>query len=144
MVHGMCAMCAACALCLSVPGLAWADIAVIVHRENSVHTLTARQVSDFYLGRARNSESGELLNIYEQPVDSVLREKFFYGLNGMNLKQLNAYWARLRFSGEVLPPVSVPDSQSMLNTVRRDRNALGYVDATTLDSSVRIVLLVKE
>jgi hypothetical protein len=32
----------------------------------------------------------------------------------------------------------------MLNTVRRDRNALGYVDATTLDSSVRIVLLVKE
>ena len=133
-----------CGLCLTVPCLVRADIAVIVHRENPVHTLTARQVSDFYLGRARNIESSELLNIYEQPVDSTLREKFFHGLNGMNLKQLNAYWARLRFSGEVLPPISLPDSLAMLNTVRRDRNAMGYVDAATLDSSVRIVLLLKE
>ena len=106
--------------------------------------LLARQISDFYLGRARSSESSELLNIYEQPVDSTLREKFFRGLNGMNLKQLNAYWARLRFSGEVLPPVSLPDNLAMLNTVRRDRNALGYVDAAALDSSVRLVLLIKE
>lgn len=133
-----------CGLCLTIPSLARAEIAVIVHRENPVQSLTARQVSDFYLGRARNIESGELLNIYEQPVDSTLREKFFHGLNGMNLKQLNAYWARLRFSGEVLPPVSLSDSLAVLNTVRRDRNALGYVDAAVLDSSVRLVLRVKE
>ncbi len=133
-----------CGLCLTVPCGAQADIAVIVHRSNPVQAMTAREISDIYLGRSRTFKSGEFMNIYEQPLDSALREKFFHGLNGMNMKQLNAYWARLRFSGEVLPPVSLPDSLALLNVVRRDQNAITYVDAAVLDDSVRVVFLVKQ
>ena len=132
-----------CGVYLSIPWSAHADIAVIVHRDNPVQSMTARQVSDIYLGRTRAFESGVLMNIYELPVDSPLREKFFHGLNGMNLKQLNAYWARLRFSGEVLPPVSLQDSRALINAVRRDQNAIAYIDTAVLDDSVRVLFLVK-
>ena len=62
----------------------------------------------------------------------------------MSLKQLNAYWARLRFSGEVLPPMTLPDSQLVLDAVSRTRGGIGYVDAALVDGSVKVVLRLKE
>ena len=112
-----------------------AEIVVVVHPESSIQQLTARQISDLYLGRTRG-----LITIFEQPNDSKERENFFRSLNGMSLQQINAYWARLRFSGEVLPPVALANSRSVLDAVSRNRNALGYIGAHDVTSAVRVVL----
>lgn len=141
-------------LVLGLFSLAWslaagADVVVIVHRDNPLQAMTAREVSDLYLGRARsfgNSEKKALASasIYEQSEDSPLRETFFRSLNGMTIKQLNAYWARLRFSGEVLPPEALPDSRAVVEAVKRDRNGIGYVHSSEVNDSVKIVLRLKE
>lgn len=124
-----------------------AEIAVIVHPNNPVSAMSEREVSDLYLGRSRSFKADEQklpAAVYEQPQDSSLRESFFRTLNGMNLKQLNAYWARLRFSGEVLPPMTLPDSRLVLEAVGRNRGGIGYVDAALVDGSVKVVLRLKE
>lgn len=136
-----------CLLGLTTPTVARADIAVIVHRDSPVRAMSPREVSDLYLGRSRSHGTDEhktTLSLYEQPAESPLRETFFRTLNGMNLKQLNAYWARLRFSGEVLPPATLPDSRSVLDAVSRNRSAIGYVDAATVNDSVKVILHLKE
>ena len=136
-------------------GLAWvqtlcAEMVVIVHPSNPVQTMTAREVSDLYLGRSRAFPSGDggalmAATLYEPPSDSVQRESFFRALNGMSLHQLNAYWARLRFSGEVLPPLVLADNRTLLNAVGRERSAIAYVDAAAVgDASVKIVLRLKD
>lgn len=132
------------ALWLLCAGPAQADVAVVVNPASPLREVSAKQVSDLYLGRQRSLGELENLHVYEQPFDSTLRERFFRGLNGMAIKQLNAYWARLRFSGEVLPPESLADSRAVLGRVRREKNAIGYVDADVLDGSVRVVLVIKE
>lgn len=121
-----------------------AEIAVIANRDSPVQSLTTKQVSDLYLGRSRTLALGETLTVFEQPVDSPLRETFFLSLNGMKIKQVNAYWARLRFSGEVLPPQSLSDSKAVIEAVKRERNAVGYIDAAMVNNSVRVVLTLKE
>lgn len=141
-----------CAIFLCLLGLAGfvtarADVVVIVHPDNPVQTLTPRQVSDLYLGRTRSIGAGEqkiAVSIYEHPIDSHLRKSFFRCLNGMDIKQLNAYWARLRFSGEILPPISLPDNHSVLDIVSHNRNAIGYVDADATSNAVKVVLRLKE
>ncbi|MFZ2308572.1 MAG: hypothetical protein WAW73_01490 [Rhodoferax sp.] len=136
--------------CLAVAGLASAqaaEIAVVVNPNNPVSVMTAREVSDLYLGRSRSfvlDDQKIPAAVYEQPQDSTLRESFFRALNGMNLKQLNAYWARLRFSGEVLPPMVLPDSRLVLDAVSRNRGGIGYIDAALVDTSVKVVLRVRE
>lgn len=126
----------------------WAgEIAVIVHPNNPVAAMSAREVSDLYLGRSRSFSVDDRrlpAAVYEQPPDSSLRENFFRSLNGMNLKQLNAYWARLRFSGEVLPPMTLPDSHMVLEAVGRNRGGIGYVDSTVADGTVKVVLRLKD
>lgn len=120
------------------------EIAVVVNKENPVESLTAKEVSDFFLSRRRAFPSGDAVLVFEQQRDSSLRESFFRMLNGMTIKQLNAYWARLQFSGEIQPPESLSGNIDVLESVKKNRNAIGYVDAASLDNSVKIILRLKE
>jgi ABC-type phosphate transport system substrate-binding protein len=129
-----------CALALP----ARADIVVVVHPHSPLKQLTAVEVSDLYLGRIRSLRDGQRLAVLDQPRDSGLRGRFFSLLNGMDLHRLNAYWARLQFSGDTQPPAQLPDSQSVIERVRRDPLAIGYVDATAVTGAVRPVLTLKE
>lgn len=133
--------------CLAGPlllaGPARADVVVVVSQDSPVSVLSPDQVSDLYLGRLRNLPNGSTANVIEQQRDSRVREQFFRLLNGMTLKQTNAYWARLQFSGQVLPPLSLTDGKAVLTTVRSSPTAIGYIDSSEVDDSVRVVLHLK-
>ena len=119
------------------------DIVVVVALNSSLQQLSMREASDIYLGRFK-AAAGERLLVLDHPGESALRERFSKQVNGMDLRRLNAYWARLQFSGETQPPVPMDDSQDVIYTIRRNRHAIGYVDASAVDGSVRVVLMLRE
>lgn len=121
-----------------------ADIVVIVHPESPLLQMNPLEVSDLYLGRQRSTRTGERLLILDQPRDSELRSRFFSHLNGMSLRNVNAYWARLQFSGDSQPPIPLPDSSAIVATVRNNRLAIGYVDAADTAGGVRPLLTLRE
>jgi ABC-type phosphate transport system substrate-binding protein len=127
-----------CLVCLAWPMAAFADVVVIVHPDNPRQTITEREVSDIYLGRTRS------IAAYDLPMDHPLREIFFQSLNGLSIRQINAYWARLRFSGEILPPTALPDVRTVVEAVSRNRNAIGYADGGAVNASVKVILRLKE
>lgn len=115
-----------------------AEIVVIVHPDSPIQNLDLRTLSDLYLGRIRQIDGERVLTL-DQANNSPLRSRFFALINGMDLLRVNAYWARLQFSGDMQPPPQLHDSQAVIDAVRRNRLAIGYVDtsATPLPSSVR-------
>lgn len=123
---------------------AGADVCVVVHRDSPLRELRPSEVSELYLGRSRSLPNGEAVVVLEREQDSALRTRFFRLLNGMSLKQLNAYWARLQFSGQVLPPPVFRETRDMLAAIRINRMAIGYLDASELDDNVRVVLRLQE
>lgn len=120
------------------------EIVVVVNLGNPVQSLTSKQISDFFLGRRRNFPSGDAVIVFEQERGSKVREDFFRRLNGMTIKQLNAYWARLQFSGEIQPPESFSDTRDLLEAIKENRNAIGYAEAEQVDNSVKVILRLKE
>jgi ABC-type phosphate transport system substrate-binding protein len=124
---------------------AQADIAVIVHPANPVQSLTARQVAELYLGRVRTFETSQYAVIVDQGHDDRVRERFFKGISGMSLGQVTAYWARLKFTGQVQPPQALPGDASVLEFVRNTPSAIGYISqANAVDARVKTVLVLKE
>jgi ABC-type phosphate transport system substrate-binding protein len=124
------------------------DFSVIVHPNNPVVSLTAEQVSDLYLGRSRNFETGNRTNagraiILEHPENAPIRSEFYRALNGMSISRLTVYWARVRFSGQILPPQQLPNSQQIIETVKNQQFAIGYVESHLVDRSVKVVLRLK-
>jgi len=132
------------ALVMLGPLTAWADIAVVVNAANPVKQLSVQQVSDLYLGRARSFPNGEYALVFDLMRGDTLRQQFFTSLAGMTPQQVNAYWSRLMFTGQVLPPQQLPNDAMVLDIVRRNPGAIGYVNAQALDASVRVVLTLKK
>lgn len=133
---------AACLLGWAVA--AHADIYVVVNAANPVRALTQKEVVDLYMGRTRTFQHGELAVPFDLARDSALRERFYEGLTGLPLAQVNSYWSRLMFTGQTLPPSTLAGEAEMSAMVRRNANAIGYLGGEPADRALRVVFVVRE
>lgn len=115
-----------------------AEILVIGHVKNGIENLTAKQVQDIYLGRGRILPNGKFALPIDQP--SPLRAEFYEKLTGRPVEQINAYWARIMFTGQASPPQQLPGDEAVMQTVRENEGAIGYIDKASIDQTVRILL----
>lgn len=136
---------AALLLALVWAGGVRAEIAVIVHADNPVQSLTMRQTAELYLGRVRTFETGQYAIVIDQGRDDPLRGRFFKDVSGMSIGQVTAYWSRLQFTGQVQPPRSMAGDAAVVDFVRRNPTAIGYISAVPgPDAKVKTVLVLRE
>ena len=131
--------------CVLATSPASADLYVVVNTANPVRAMSPQEVAALYLGRSHSFPSGEFALIFDHPRDSALRERFFRRVVGMSVNQANTYWSRLMFAGQEIPPQQLPNEQAVIDIVRRNPGAIGYLgSAPPRDSGLRSVLEVKE
>jgi len=132
------------ALLLSVPsGLVRADeteLVLIANPQSGVETLSRDDVINIYMGRFRKLPSGLVAFPVDQASRSPERDQFYRQLLNKNLADVDAYWARLLFSGETTPPMQVPDTGTALDLVASNRNALAYIYRSEVTDRVRVVM----
>jgi hypothetical protein len=125
------------ALLLSTQGVAAEELVLIVHRDSGISTLSREQASHLFLGRVKMLPSGGRANVVEV---EPLRASFYRRLLGREIAEINAYWARLQFSGRTQPPLRVSDSAAAVARVAEDPQAIAFVDAVPDDPRARVVL----
>lgn len=116
-----------------------AGIVVIVNPNNDLQKFSQRQLVDLYMGRNLYFPNGELALRLDHPPDSPIRAEFYQGLVGKSVSEVSAYWARLLFTGRASPPQVIQDSESVLNIVRNNNNAIGYIEENELDDTVKVI-----
>lgn len=133
---------------LAVMTLAWAtaraDVYVIVNANNAIRTLSNKETVDLFMGRTRTYANGDYVLACDLPRDHGTRVNFYQTLTGMSQAQLNSYWSRLMFTGQVMPPQTVPSEQGVIEMVKRNPGAIGYVGQDPQEKGVRVVLTLKE
>jgi hypothetical protein len=133
-------VCAACIL-LGWQRVAHADpLVLVVNPASGVQSMTKDQAVNLFMGRYRKLPSG----ITAIPVDisgeSAERRRFYQVLLQKDLADINAYWARLIFSGQASPPLQAPDARTALDLVATNRSAVAYVERRMIDNRVKVVL----
>ena len=111
-------------------------LVVITHSDSAIHTLSREQVSRIFLGRLKLLPTGERVTVVEA---EPLREHFYRRLIGRDIAEINAYWARLQFSGRTQPPLRLHSSEEALAAVLAERNVVGYIDADLLDPRAKVL-----
>ena len=124
---------------ISISANAMGEILVIVNPANETVTLTQRQLVDLYMGRNLQFPNGNLTLPLDQAPDSEIRAIFYKTLVSKSVAQVNAYWARLLFTGRASPPRPLADTAAVLQVVRENRDAIGYIDSSALDGTVKVV-----
>lgn len=123
---------------------AHANFYVIVQAANSQPALTQKQAVDLFMGRNRAFANGEVAQVFDLPRDNPLHGAFYKALTGMSPAQVNSYWSRLMFSGQSLPPKELVDEAAMIEMVRSNPHALGWLTKEPTDKALRTLLELKE
>ena len=124
---------------LLAPLQATAGMLVIIHPESQIEQLSRKQVIDLYMGRVQHFPDGKKASTIDLASDSNHRAKFYKGLTGKTLPQINAYWARLIFAGRATPPQSVGSPEDVIKTIMNDSTAIGYIDESELVDTVKVI-----
>jgi len=126
------------ALCLGSCG-AFAQVAVVVNTKSPLASMTADQVSSIFLGKSNTLPSGGTALPTDLPDSAATRELFYTKVTGKSTAQVKAAWSRLVFSGKATPPKELASSADVKKFVASNPDAIGYIEKSAVDSSVKVV-----
>ncbi|MDF1583149.1 MAG: hypothetical protein RQ733_09080 [Methyloprofundus sp.] len=111
---------------------------MIANADNPVSGMSKTEIQSLFMGRKRTFANG----IKAMPLDfSVARERFYPLLTKRSTQQIDAYWARIIFSGQGMPPIKLSSAQDVLSMVQENQGAIAYIDRSSIgDSQVQVLL----
>jgi ABC-type phosphate transport system substrate-binding protein len=111
---------------------AMAQVAVVMNP--GAAPLSKDQVANIFLGRNADFKPVDL------PESSATRGTFYQKATDRDAAQVKAVWSRLVFSGKAQPPKEVADAAAVKKAVAADPKAIGYIEKSAVDGSVKVVL----
>jgi ABC-type phosphate transport system substrate-binding protein len=108
------------------------DIVVIVNP--AAAPLSKEQIADIYL--ARDSSRTPI----DQAAGSAIYAEFYKKATDHDAAQVKAIWSKILFTGRGVPPKQLLDSQAVKKAVAANPKAVGYIQKSAVDASVKVVL----
>lgn len=119
-------------------GMAMADVAVVVHPSNT-DSLDQATISRIFLNKKKSFPSGNKALPLAMAEGDAATEEFNSAVLKKTAAQLTAFWSKLVFTGKGQPPKAFDSTAAMLAEVASNPDAIGYIDASAVDDTVRVV-----
>ena len=113
-----------------------ADVVVIVSAQNTT-AITTREIKRVYLGESNSMTPVDIAN------PSPARREFYTKVIGKDQAQVRGRWSKLIFAGKAVAPKELPSGADVVKAVAADPHAIGYVDRSFVNMTVKIILTVK-
>ena len=122
---------AAAALATAVPALA--EVVVVVNPKAAEASMTKEQVAQFFLGKST------AMTPIDQPEDAPVRAEFYKKVTDKDASQAKALWSKLVFTGKASMPKEVANSAAVKSAVAANPKAIGYMEKSAVDATVKVV-----
>lgn len=119
--------------------LTHAEVAVIVSASNSNANMSDKDIAKLFLGKSKSFPDGSQAIPVDQNAGSAARSSFQDKVLGKSDSQLKSYWSRLIFTGKGTPPKESGDDAAIKSLVASNPNTIGYIDASAVDDSVKVL-----
>jgi len=110
------------------------ELAVIVNL--AATPLSKEQVADLYLGRSDD------FTPIDQVVGSAIYVEFYKKVTGRDSAQIKAIWSRILFTDRGVAPKQLPNSAAVKKAVAANPKAVGYIEKSAVDASIKVALAV--
>lgn len=115
---------------------AFADVVAIVNKANL--SADKSTIGRFYTGETKSWSDGAQAKLYDLSDESA-RNEFCMAYTGKSAGAIKTAWAKAVFAGRATPPKLLDADRDVKNEVARDKNAVGYVNESSVDASVRVI-----
>ena len=113
----------------SVGARAQRGYSLVANGQNPTGSLSRGQVSDLFLKRSTRWPDGSAALPVDQLATSEVRQRFSQDVHRRKTSAVKSYWQRQIFSGRGTPPTELSSDGEVLDFVRSNRAAIGYVRA---------------
>jgi len=121
----------AAVLALALPAMA--EVVVVVNPKAAESSMTKDQVAQFFLGKS------SAMTPVDQPESAPIRAEFYKKVTDKDASQVKALWSKLVFTGKATMPKEAGDSAAVKKTVAADPKAIGYIEKSAVDASVKVI-----
>ena len=129
-------------LCITILSLAsafaQAEVAIVVHPSNTSE-VAKTSLSRIFLGKAKNFSAGGKAVPITPSASSPATSEFNSKVLKKSSSQLKSYWSKLVFTGKGTPPKALSSDAEVISFVSSNPNAIGYIDAASVTSAVKVV-----
>jgi ABC-type phosphate transport system substrate-binding protein len=119
---------------------AGAEVVAVVSAASSVATLSKNQIADIFLGKTARYPDGSQAVPIDQSEGTAARDEFYMQFTGRSAAQIKAHWSKIIFTGRGQPPRTVSSSSAIKQLLAQNPKAIGYIEVSTVDDSVRVLL----
>ncbi|QXC58963.1 hypothetical protein KSS82_07545 [Vibrio mimicus] len=102
-------------------------------------TVDKQELSSLYLGRNRVIGDTYINQVLDR--SGEVRQRFFLQITNMQESQVNAYWAKLKFSGRLRAPESILSEQELAEKLEANPFSIGYTDQAPEDR-LKVLLVI--
>ncbi len=111
---------------------------VVVNESNPKTTIATADLARVFMKTVKRWDNGRAIDPIDQSLESPVRAAFSRAVLGKTVGQLQDHWLRETFSGREIPPLVRSSDAAVLEYVRANAGAIGYVSAgTSLPSGVK-------
>ncbi|WP_371877315.1 hypothetical protein [Telluria mixta] len=110
-----------------------AEVVVVVNPNAPEASMTKEEIAQYFLGK-----SGALVPI-DQPESAPIRAEFYKKVADKDPSQVKALWSKLVFTGRATMPKEVANSADVRKAVAANPKAIGYIDRSAVDATVKVV-----
>jgi ABC-type phosphate transport system substrate-binding protein len=115
---------------------ALAGVVAIVNPANTSADYT--KIKSLYTGESKSWSDGSLAKLFDLS-DENAREEFCMTYTGKSAGAIKTSWSKAVFTGRAVPPKMLDSDREVKAAVTSDKNAVGYVNESSVDKSVRVV-----
>ncbi|REL34188.1 substrate-binding domain-containing protein [Thalassotalea euphylliae] len=126
------------AVALATSMLASAEVAVIVNPANA-NSISDNDISRAFLGKLKTFADGQSIKAVNSKANSAARVEFEKLVLKKSAAQVKAYWSKRLFTGKGKPLQELGTDADVLSFVASTPNAIGYVDAASVNDTVKVV-----
>jgi ABC-type phosphate transport system substrate-binding protein len=117
----------------------WADEVVVVVNKDNPNPVDIAYIVKIYSGALRAWPDGSPVTALDQPEDAEIRSQFSQKVLNRSVANMRAVWSQNVFTGKGLPPRVVAPDAEVKRLISSNRNAVGYILASQVDASVKVV-----
>ena len=119
------------------------DFQVVVNAAAGTDEISTGDLSKIFQKKAGKLPSGESASPVDQDKDAAVRESFSQAVHGRSANQIESFWQQQIFSGKDVPPEKKGSDAEVLDFVRSNPGAIGYVSGSaSLGAGVKVIRVV--
>lgn len=112
---------------------------VIVNEANTTETISEKELSEIFLKTKTKWDDGSSIEPVDLNARSEVREAFSEQIHGRGVGAIRNHWQQAAFSGAGTAPLERSSDAEVIDFVKSNPGAVGYISTDTDASGVKVI-----